>query len=162
LSSVIEVASHGQWLTRSKIGSGWFDPRTGRFCARARELRREHPLLTTAAGLLGIRTSAQSFAVGARGERVVGRQLNRSRSEASRAQRLLDRTTGLTVPVRPAIVFVGARRVTVAAAGRPTSRCSRRPARCATGCASSRPVLEPGQVDAIYEAARRPASWQSR
>ncbi len=45
--------------------------------ARARELRREHPLLTTAAGLLGIRTSAQTFAAGARGEQTVGRQLSR-------------------------------------------------------------------------------------
>lgn len=45
--------------------------------ARARELRHEHPLLTTAAGLLGIRTSAQTFAAGARGERTVGRQLSR-------------------------------------------------------------------------------------
>ena len=45
--------------------------------ARARELRREHPLLTGAAALFGIRTSAQSFAAGARGERTVGRQLSR-------------------------------------------------------------------------------------
>jgi hypothetical protein len=45
--------------------------------ARARELRREHPLLTSAAAALGIRTSAQQFAAGARGERTVGRQLNR-------------------------------------------------------------------------------------
>src|ERR1700760_3533555 len=45
--------------------------------ARSRELRREHPLLTTAAGLLGIRTSARTFAAGARGERTVGRQLNK-------------------------------------------------------------------------------------
>ena len=45
--------------------------------ARARELRGEHPLLTTAAALLGISTSAQSFAAGARGERAVGRQLSR-------------------------------------------------------------------------------------
>ncbi len=45
--------------------------------ARARELRHEHPLLTTAAALLGMRTAAGSFAAGARGERTVGRQLNR-------------------------------------------------------------------------------------
>ena len=45
--------------------------------ARSRELRREHPLLTTAAGLVGIRTSAHTFAAGARGERTVGRQLNK-------------------------------------------------------------------------------------
>ena len=45
--------------------------------ARARELRREHPLLTSAAAVLGVRTSAQQFAAGARGERTVGRQLDR-------------------------------------------------------------------------------------
>jgi hypothetical protein len=45
--------------------------------ARARELRHEHPLLTSAAAVLGIRTSAEQFAAGARGERAVGRQLNR-------------------------------------------------------------------------------------
>ena len=45
--------------------------------ARARELRREHPLLTSAAAVLGIRTSARSFAAGARGERTVGRQLSK-------------------------------------------------------------------------------------
>jgi hypothetical protein len=43
---------------------------------RSRELRAEHPVLVTAARLLGIRTQAGSFAVGARGERVVGRKLN--------------------------------------------------------------------------------------
>jgi hypothetical protein len=45
--------------------------------ARSRELWAEHPVLVTAAWLLGIRTQAVSFAVGARGERVVGRKLNR-------------------------------------------------------------------------------------
>ena len=193
--------------------------------ARARELRREHPLLTSAAALLGIRTSAQQFAAGARGERTVGRQLStwaarygwyvlhavpvgrrgadidhvvigpfgvvtvntkttgtavwvgeygltvggkpvdylrKSRSEASRAGRLLNRATGLIVPVQPAIVFVGARRVTVRRGGPadvavlPAPRALRRWLR------KQPPVLDPGQVQAIYEAARRPASWQSR
>ena len=45
--------------------------------AHARELRSEHPLLTTAADILGIRTAARSFAIGAKGERTVGRKLNR-------------------------------------------------------------------------------------
>jgi hypothetical protein len=44
--------------------------------ARSQELWAEHPVLMTAAWLLGIRTQAVSFAVGARGERVVGRKLN--------------------------------------------------------------------------------------
>jgi len=45
--------------------------------SRSRELWAERPVLVTAAWLLGIRTQAVSFAVGARGERVVGRKLNR-------------------------------------------------------------------------------------
>ena len=44
--------------------------------ARARDLRREHPLLA-AAEVLGLRTEARAFAAGARGERAVGRRLNR-------------------------------------------------------------------------------------
>jgi len=45
--------------------------------ARARELRARHPFMVTAAQAVGIRTEAGSFAVGARGEREVGRKLNR-------------------------------------------------------------------------------------
>jgi nuclease-like protein len=45
--------------------------------ARAKELRARHPFLVTAAKALGIRTEAASFAMGARGEREVGRKLNR-------------------------------------------------------------------------------------
>jgi hypothetical protein len=45
--------------------------------ARSRELRREPPLLTTAADLLGFRSAARLFAIGARGERMVGRRLDR-------------------------------------------------------------------------------------
>jgi hypothetical protein len=193
--------------------------------ARARALRREHPLLTGAAALLGVRTSAQQFAAGARGERTVGRQLNRwatrsgwhvlhavpvgqrgadidhvvigpfgivtvntkttatavwvgehgltiggqpvdylrkSRHEADRAGRLLRRATGLEVPVQAVIVFVGPGKVTVRGGGPadvavlPTPRALRR------WLHSQPPALQPGQVEAIYEAARRPASWQSR
>ena len=193
--------------------------------ARARELRREHPLLTSAAAVLGIRTSAQSFADGARGERTVGRQLSKwaarygwyvlhavpvgrrgadidhvvigpfgvitvntkttvtavwvgeygltvggksvdylrkSRSEASRAGRLLDRATGLSVPVQPAIVFVGARRVAIRRGGPADVAVLPSPRALRQWLRKQAPVLEPSQVDAIYEAARRPASWQSR
>jgi Nuclease-related domain len=45
--------------------------------ARAKDLRAEHPFLVTTAQALGIRTEAGSFAMGARGEREVGRKLNR-------------------------------------------------------------------------------------
>lgn len=192
--------------------------------ARARALRREHPLLTGAAAMLGIRTSAQQFAAGARGERIIGRQLNRwatrygwhvlhavpvgqqgadidhvvigpfgvvtvntkttgtavwvgehgltiggkpvdylrkSRHEADRAGRLLHRATGLEVPVQSAIVFVGARKVTVRRGGPadvavlPNTRALRR------WLCKQPPALRTDQVEAIYEAARRPASWQS-
>ncbi len=193
--------------------------------ARARELRREHPLLTSAAAVLGIRTPAQSFAAGARGERTVGRQLSRwaarygwhvlhavpvglrgtdidhvvigpfgvvtvntkttgtvvwvgeygltvggksvdylrkSRGEAARAGRLLNRATGLSVPVQPAIVFVGARRVSVRRGGPADVAVLPSPRALRQWLRKQPPVLEPGQVDAIYAAARRPASWQSR
>jgi hypothetical protein len=45
--------------------------------ARSKELRARHPVLITTAKALGIRTTAGSFAMGARGEREVGRKLNR-------------------------------------------------------------------------------------
>ena len=44
---------------------------------RAKELRAQHPFLVTSAKALGIRTTAGSFAMGATGEREVGRKLNR-------------------------------------------------------------------------------------
>jgi hypothetical protein len=44
---------------------------------RAKELRAQHPFLVTTAKAVGIRTTAGSFAMGARGEREVGRKLNR-------------------------------------------------------------------------------------
>ncbi|HZC61612.1 MAG TPA: nuclease-related domain-containing protein [Streptosporangiaceae bacterium] len=192
--------------------------------ARARALRREHPLLTGAAAMLGIRTSAQQFAAGARGERAVGRQLNRwatrygwhvlhavpvgqrgadidhvvigpfgvvtvntkttgtavwvgeygltiggkpvdylrkSRREADRAGRLLHRATGLEVPVQSAIVFVGARKMTVRRGGPADVAVLPNPRALRRWLCKQSPALQTDQVDAIYEAARRPASWQS-
>ncbi len=193
--------------------------------ARARELRHEHRVLTSAAALLGIRTSARSFATGARGERTVGRQLNRwaarydwhvlhavpvgrrgadidhviigpfgvvtvntkttaaavwvgeygltiggkpvdylpkSRSEAARASRLLGRATGLEVPVRPAIVFVGVRRVTVRRGGPADVAVLPSPRALRHWLRKQPPALQPGEQQAIYAAARRPSSWQAR
>lgn len=193
--------------------------------ARSRELRREHPLLTTAAGLLGIRTSARTFAAGARGERTVGRQLNRwaarygwhvlhavpvghrgadidhvvigpfgvvtvntkttgtavwvgkhaltiggksvdyvrnSHYEAARAARLLSRATGQDVPVQPAIVFVGFPRVTIHRGGPADVAVLASPALLRRWLRRQPAVLPPDQVAAIYQAARRPASWQGR
>jgi hypothetical protein len=193
--------------------------------AQARALRRQRPLLTGAAAVLGVRTSAQQFAAGARGERTVGRQLSRwatrhgwhvlhavpvgqrgadidhvvigpfgvvtvntkttgtavwvgdygltvggqpvdylrkSRHEADRAGRLLHRATGLQVPVQPAIVFVGARKVTVRGGGPADVAVLPTPRALRHWLHQQPPVLPPGQVEAIYEAARRPGSWQSR
>jgi nuclease-like protein len=191
--------------------------------ARARELRREHPLLTRTARLLGIRTSAQTFAAGARGEQTVGRQLNKwaarygwhvlhavpvgqrgadidhvvigpfgvvtvntkttgtavwvgeygltlggkpvdylrqSRREAARAGRLLSRATGQDVPVQPAIVFVRAPRVTIRRGGPADVAVLASPRSLGHWLRRQRPVLPLDQVEAIYQAARRPASWQ--
>ena len=88
--------------------------------------------------------------------------LRKSRSEASRAGRLLDRATGLSVPVQPAIVFVGARRVAIRRGGPADVAVLPSPRALRQWLRKQAPVLEPSQVDAIYEAARRPASWQSR
>ena len=191
---------------------------------RSRELRREHPLLTTVAGLLGIRTSARTFAAGARGERTVGRQLDRwaarygwqvlhavpvgqrdahidhvvigpfgvvtvntkttgaavwvgkhsltvggksvdyvsnSHHEAARAARLLSRAAGQDVPVQPAIVFVGFPRVTIHRGGPADVAVLASPALLRRWLRRQPAVCPPDQVAAIYQAARRPASWQS-
>lgn len=45
--------------------------------------------------------------------------LRKPRTEARRAGRLLARATRIEVPVQPAIVFTGARRLRYAGAGRP-------------------------------------------
>jgi hypothetical protein len=66
------------WIMRDPCADDLARNRPGAAArARGRELRREHLLLTSAADLLGIRTAARSFAIGARGERVVGRKLER-------------------------------------------------------------------------------------
>lgn len=182
-------------------------------------------MLVTAAWLLGIRTQAVSFAVGARGERVVGRKLNgwaaryhwhvlhavplgrvradidhvvigrfgvvtvntkktsssvwvgeygmkigrttvdylrKSRAEARRARQLLGRTTGSGVPVQPAIVFVGVRRFTIRRGGPADVAVLRSPRALRRWLRRQPHVLDDGQVDALYEVARRPSAWQPR
>jgi Nuclease-related domain len=212
-----EVSLTGDDLARNAPGAS--------ASARARELRREHPLLTGAAAMLGVRTSAHQFAAGARGERTVGRQLSRwatrygwhvlhavpvgqrgadidhvvigpfgvvtvntkttgaavwvgengltvggkpvdyirkSRHEADRAGRLLNHATGLVVPVQSVIVFVGPRKVTVRGGGPADVAVLPNPRALRHWLHNQPPALQPDQVAAIYEAARRPASWQSR
>jgi hypothetical protein len=210
-----EVSPAGDDLARNLPGAS--------ASARARELRREHPLLTGAAALLGLRTSARQFAAGARGERAVGRQLSgwatrygwhvlhavpvgqrgadidhvvigpfgvvtvntkttgaavwvgeygltvggkpvdylrRSRHEADRAGRLLGRATGLEVPVQAVIVFVGPGKVTVRGGGPADVAVLPAPRALRHWLRRQSPALQPDEVEAIYEAARRPASWQ--
>jgi Nuclease-related domain len=191
--------------------------------ARARQLRRDHPLLTTAADLLGMRSEARAFAIGARGERTIGRKLDRwagrhdwhvlhavpvgrrgtdidhvviaafgvvtintkvtgsnvwvgeygmtvggtrvdyvrkSRSEATRARRLLRRELAGEVPVQSAIVFVGARRFSIARGG-PADVVVLPSARALYRWLRRQPQgLDADRVQAIYQAARRPATWQ--
>lgn len=192
--------------------------------ARARELRREHPLLTAAADVLGFRTQARSFAIGAAGERAVGRKLNRwaahqgwhvlhavpvggrgadidhviiapfgvvtvntkatkssvwvgdhgmrvggttvdylrkSRAEARRAHRLLSRAAGVSVPVRPVIVFVGPQHFARRRGGTADVTVMPSPRALRTWLRKQPQVLDPAQVQAIYQAARRPATWLS-
>ncbi len=216
LPPAVSAAAHWDDLARNVPGAS--------ASAQARALRREHPLLTGAAAMLGIRTSAQQFAAGARGERTVGRQLDRwaarhgwhvlhavpvgqrgadidhvvigpfgvvtvntkttgtavwvggygltiggksvdylrkSRHEADRAGRLLRRATGLEVPVQSAIVFVGARKVTVHGGGPAGVAVLPAPRALRHWLLRQPPALQPDQVKAIYEAARRPATWQT-
>ncbi len=214
----------GHWVVRDPA---WDDLATNQpgaaASARARELRREHPLLTTAADLIGMRSAARAFAIGARGERTVGRKLGRwagrhgwhvlhavpvgrrgadidhvvigpfgvvtintkntsttvwvgehgmmvggtrvdyvqkSRSEAVRARRLLGRALAGQVPVQSVIVFVGARRFSRVRGGPadvavlPSARALHRWLR------RQPPVLDARQAEAIYQVARRPATWQ--
>ncbi|TMR01116.1 NERD domain-containing protein [Actinomadura soli] len=175
--------------------------------------------------MIGVRTEARDFAVGAKGERFVGGRLDKwarkrgwrvlhavpvgrngadidhvligpfgvvtvntkttrskvwvaenalmvggtkvdylrnSRHEAERARKLLATACGRHVPVRSVIVFVGAKGITVKNGGprdvavladvRALRRWLRRCGR----------TLTPEQVDAVYAAARRPATWRPR
>jgi hypothetical protein len=88
--------------------------------------------------------------------------LRKSRHEAARAGRLLHRATGLEVPVQAVIVFVGARKVTVRGGGPADVAVLPTPRALRHWLHGQPPVLQPAQVEAVYEAARRPASWQSR
>jgi hypothetical protein len=88
--------------------------------------------------------------------------LRRSRHEADRAGRLLHRATGLEVPVQSAIVFVGARKVTVRGRGPADVAVLPNPRALRHWLGKQPRALQPDQVEAIYEAARRPASWQGR
>jgi hypothetical protein len=190
--------------------------------ATAKELRAQHPFKVTAAKALGIRTTAGSFAMGAKGEREVGRKLDRwaaqdgwyvihavpvgeagadidhvvvapfgvvtvntkttktrvwvgehgmtlggksvdylrkSRAEARQAKRLLDRATGLEVPVQAVIVFTGADQFSIRRGGPPDVAVLASP-RALHGWLRKQPsVLASDQVGAIYQAARNPATW---
>ena len=118
-------------------------------------------------GVVTVNTKATSTAVwvGEYGLTIGGKPvdyLRKSRQEADRASRLLHRATGLEAPVQSAIVFVGARRVTVRRGGPPDVAVLPTPRALRRWLLKQSPALQPDQVRAIYEAARRPANWQSR
>jgi hypothetical protein len=73
-----EPGASDHWVVRDPA---WDDLATSAPGSAARshsaELRRRHPVLTVLARAVGVRTTARSFAIGARGERTVGRSLNR-------------------------------------------------------------------------------------
>jgi hypothetical protein len=71
-------AGNAHWLVRDEEWDDLANSEPGSAAhAHAVELRRRHPVLSVLARLFGVRTSEQSFAQGARGERVIGRKLNR-------------------------------------------------------------------------------------
>jgi Nuclease-related domain len=214
----------GHWIVRD---SRWDDLATNKpgmaARARARQLRREHPVRTTAADLLGKGSGARAFRVGAKGERVVGRKLDRwaarygwrvlhavpvgrqgtdidhvvigpfgvvtvntkatstrvwvgehgmivgrttvdylrkSRAEARRAGRLLSTAARDHVPVQGVIVFTGARRFTMVRGGPRDVAVLRTPRKLRRWLRRQPWVLPADRVEEIYEAARRPESWQ--
>jgi hypothetical protein len=217
---------NAHWVVRDPRSDDLARNRPGESAqARANELRARHPLMVTAAKALGIRTTASSFAMGARGEREVGRKLNRwatrngwhvlhavpvgragadidhvviasfgvvtvntkttrtrvwvgeygmavggknvdylrkSRAEARRAGRLLARATRFGVPVQPVIVFTGARRFTVRRGGPPDVAVLDSPRALRRWLRKQPDVLDDKQVSAIYQAARDPATWQTK
>jgi Nuclease-related domain len=218
------VPDGAHWIVRDARWDDLARNRPGESAsAMAKELRGQHPFLVTTAKALGIRTTAGSFAMGAKGEREVGRKLNRwaaqngwhvlhavpvgeagadidhvviapfgvvtvntkttkttvwvgdhgmtvggksvdylrkSRAEARRAKRLLDRATGLEVPVQAVIVFTGADQFSIRRGGPPDIAVLASPRALRSWLQTQPPVLASEQVDAIYQAARNPATWQ--
>lgn len=77
--------------------------------------------------------------------------LRKSRAEARRAGRLLGRATGLEVPTQAVIVFTGAHQFSVRRGGPPDIAVLASPRAL---CSANE------QVEAIYQAARSPATWQ--
>jgi hypothetical protein len=76
LATPAETGQH--WVVRDPDGDDLAANRPGDSArARARQLRREHPVRSAAADLLGNGSVARRFAAGAKGERAVGRALDR-------------------------------------------------------------------------------------
>lgn len=189
--------------------------------ARAQELRRQAPIWTLVARVLGIHTDERDFRVGAAGEAVVARRLRalrgsgwrvihsvpvgtkgsdidhlvigppgvfclntkhhpggqvwvgrddvlvngrptpyvrNARFEATRSSRALGAACGFPVAVRPAIVVVCAR-LTVRVQPRRVHVVDDRS--LVRWLAGERPVLGPAELDAIFDRARRAATWRA-
>jgi hypothetical protein len=94
--------------------------------------------------------------------RVTVDYLRKSRAEARRTRRLLGRAAGSDMPVQSAIVFVGVRRFTIRRGGPADVAVLRSPRALRRWLRRQRRVLDDGQVDALYEVARRASTWQPR
>lgn len=87
--------------------------------------------------------------------------LRKSRAEAQRAARLLSRATRIEVPVQPAIVFTGARRFSVHRGGPRDVAVLPSPRALHAWLRKQPAVLADADVNAVYQAARDPGTWQS-
>jgi hypothetical protein len=137
---------------------GWFDPRTGR-SHLSRPGRHGEFWAAVRAECQQLLRDGQISASALPPE--VSPTAQWEAPAAWSAGRLLHRATGLEVPVQSAIVFVGARQVTVRRGGPADVAVLPNPRALRRWLYKQPPALRTDQVEAIYEAARRPASWQS-
>src|SRR5262249_12427256 len=87
--------------------------------------------------------------------------LRNSRTEARRARQLLGRATRIEAPVRPAIVFTGVSQFSIRRGGPADVAVLGSPGALHTWLLKQPAVLADEQVSAIYQAARKPATWQN-
>lgn len=152
--------------------SGWNSTMTARpGCPVARRSAAEWfpvpPGVVTTFGVVTINTKATRTAiwVGEYGMTVGGKKvdyLRKSRAEARRARRLLARAAQFDVPVQAAIVFTGARRFSVRRGGPPDVAVLGSPRALRRWLRKQPALLADRQVAAIYQAARKPVTWQGQ
>jgi hypothetical protein len=86
--------------------------------------------------------------------------LRKSRAEACRTERLLSRATGIAVPVQAVIVFTGAHRFSIRRGGPPDVAVLSSPRALRRWLRRQPAALANEQVNAIFQAARSPATWR--